>query len=174
MNDEQKQKARDRAKAYRLAHLDEIRAKDRERAAAFRASNPELSRKRKLAWSAAHPEYLVDYCVENAETARERTRQWKKDNPDRVKVNNQRRRAFKKNAGGSITYEQWIAQCEKQRWKCYDCGRDDVKLTMGHGVPLYAGGTHDPSNIIAQCGRCNSKQGKRIHPEFLGENHGYA
>jgi 5-methylcytosine-specific restriction endonuclease McrA len=165
--EEQKQKSRERATAYRLANLEKVRAIDRKRAAEERAKNPEEVRLRKLKSSKNNLEYFPKYYEAHKDELRKVTSEWKKANPGRVKVNNQKRRAAKKEAAGSVTYAQWEAVCKKQKGKCYDCGRADVKLTMGHGVPLYAGGSHDVSNIIAQCQRCNCKQGKRIHPEFL-------
>lgn len=162
--EEQKQKARDRATKWRWENIDAVRERDRER-----SRGPEAYAKRrvaKLKWSARHPGYLKEYYQLHGEEIRERIARWKRENVSRVKVNNQRRRAWKKGSGGVVRHDEWLEIVRRQGGRCYDCGVES-KLTMGHGIPLYVGGKHEASNIIGQCSTCNSKQGRRIHPHFL-------
>lgn len=67
---------------------------------------------------------------------------------------------------GWITFIEWLNILAKQKMRCIDCklrfGLRRVP-TVGHRVPVVAGGTNWPANIIAQCGSCNSKQGSTVH-----------
>lgn len=47
---------------------------------------------------------------------------------------------------------------------CTDCGSWD-DLTVDHRVPLAAGGTSDPTNLVVRCRPCNSRKGARPEGE---------
>lgn len=79
------------------------------------------------------------------------------------KVKSDKRRALEQNAEGSYTAEEWLELCEKQDWKCIDCGKEDKNMTVGHALPLSKGGSNYISNIIGQCLPCNLKQHTNIH-----------
>jgi 5-methylcytosine-specific restriction endonuclease McrA len=74
------------------------------------------------------------------------------------------RKRRERDAGPKLSDAEWAAIIAKQRRRCFDC-KDEADLTKGHLVPLVDGGTNDSTNVIAQCRRCNSAQGLRIHPE---------
>ena len=84
-------------------------------------------------------------------------------NPEVLRANFQARRARKRNAEGRFTSTDWKQILERQEFRCIDCGRSDLKLTIGHAVPLCLGGSNWPSNILAQCMPCNHRQGRKIH-----------
>lgn len=104
-----------------------------------------------------------------------RSRQWEIANPERHRANKRRAVSARKariRAGGKFTPKDFDAVKKRQRQRCFDCGRCDVRLTIGHLVPVCKGGTNDLGNIVAQCMSCNHKQGGRLHPILQGSNHG--
>lgn len=73
-----------------------------------------------------------------------------------------RRRAFKKNAGGSFTEDQIIELHIKQRGCCANCKvKLGDKFHRDHKIALSLGGTNDITNIELLCAPCNlSKHAK--------------
>lgn len=53
---------------------------------------------------------------------------------------------------------------EEQGYCCYWCG--GVADTVDHRTPVVAGGTNDPSNLVASCTPCN--RSKNSHPTPWG------
>lgn len=74
------------------------------------------------------------------------------------------RTARESHAGPKPSPREWDAIIRSQRGRCFDC-KAEIALTRGHLVPIADGGTNELANIIAQCRRCNSAQGVRVHPE---------
>lgn len=92
---------------------------------------------------------------------------WKKTNKANVAAYTHARRARERAAPGAFTAEEFIRICSDQGGACFDCGIV-IALTVGHLIPLSQPGTSNyPENIIGQCQRCNSKQGRNIHPSVL-------
>ena len=60
-----------------------------------------------------------------------------------------KRRAMKRQNGGTYTVKQWRALCAQYRHACLCCGRHepDIKLTPDHVVPF--------------CNTCNTSKGAR-------------
>lgn len=78
-------------------------------------------------------------------------------------------RARRMQATGSFSSDDFVKITKSQGNRCIDCQKSfDIKHkpTVGHAVPLSKGGSNCPTNIIAQCQPCNSKQGASIHPQF--------
>lgn len=79
-----------------------------------------------------------------------------------------KREALKRGSDGSHTDAQVVEQAERQRHRCYWCGKRIGQVIHtdyhpDHVMPLSLGGSNDASNIVASCPRCNlSKSGK--HP----------
>ena len=44
--------------------------------------------------------------------------------------------------------------------RCHYCGKP--ARTVDHVLPVAAGGTDDPSNLVAACRRCNARKGSRV------------
>jgi 5-methylcytosine-specific restriction endonuclease McrA len=150
-----------RTQAYRDAHPD---CRDGE-GKRYYAKHKEASNASGKAWYYA-----------NLERARENGRAWYYANLVRAKEcalkNWHVRRARQLEATiGDFTKESWNKIVLRQGRKCIDCGKKR-KLTIGHAVPLSRGGAHGVSNIIAQCGPCNSSQGTKIHPSVKEKYHG--
>lgn len=78
-----------------------------------------------------------------------------------------RRRALKINAPGEgFTACEWEDCKQAHKQKCYYCGKNGMKLTMDHVIPLSRGGHHDKTNIVAACSRCNKVKGAKIYELF--------
>lgn len=103
------------------------------------------------------------YSEKNAFKAREKAKKWKIDNPDRVKVNHQKRRARKRDAStGNFTVLDWINIKQFFGYECPACYKrePEIKLTMDHIIPLVLGGIHGINNIQPLCFSCNSRKNK--------------
>ncbi len=90
-----------------------------------------------------------------------------------------RRRALKRNNGGSYSHSEWRALCELYGNKCVACG-SWVALTVDHVVPLSKGGRNDITNIQPLCLTCNLKKGQQaidyrpaVNVAAWAQQHGY-
>jgi 5-methylcytosine-specific restriction endonuclease McrA len=68
--------------------------------------------------------------------------------------------------------------CRTQKGLCYWCGQqmkpdaestDPLRLTADHLVPVYAGGSTRPGNIVAACARCNNSRQVETNRRKLAE-----
>lgn len=91
----------------------------------------------------------------------DRGKQWKNNNPDKIKANYQNRRARKQNAEGDFTDQEWIDLCNQYGNKCLSCG-EEKPLQADHIVPLAKGGTNYIWNIQPLCGSCNGHKFTKI------------
>jgi 5-methylcytosine-specific restriction endonuclease McrA len=105
---------------------------------------------------------------ENIEKARQRSRQWQIENPDRVRVNIENRRARLANAPGFYSEQDVIEMLNRQGRKCHYCGCDvsSGKHTVDHSIPISRGGSNWPENLVVSCARCNAIKGVKTPPEF--------
>jgi 5-methylcytosine-specific restriction endonuclease McrA len=95
----------------------------------------------------------------NLEKARQSAREWTRRNREACRNQLRIYRARKFAAPGvHFTDRQFAALCKQYENRCLCCGREDVKLTADHVVPLSRGGADDIGNIQPLCARCN--QGK--------------
>lgn len=78
-----------------------------------------------------------------------------------------RRRARKAKAPGEFTLSDLSRIVGEQGEKCFWCGVDIVgRVVADHYIPLSRGGSNWPSNIVASCGRCNSRKHNKLPEEF--------
>jgi 5-methylcytosine-specific restriction endonuclease McrA len=111
------------------------------------------------------------------ETRDATTKKYKADHPDKARQYKQnwmdrngitateaaeKRRARMANSTVSYTRNEWKLLCAKYGNGCLACGKNDVKLTADHIIPLSIGGTNYIENIQPLCQSCNSKKWKRI------------
>jgi 5-methylcytosine-specific restriction protein A len=115
------------------------------------------------------------------ESHREQVREsWRKTyykDPQKRIFYRQNRKARELGNGGVCTLEQWQARCEYYGWRCVYCLKelDTNTVSIDHVIPLVAGGTGWPSNLVPSCKSCNSKKGpvesslstfnRRLHKE---------
>ncbi len=67
-----------------------------------------------------------------------------------------------------MTPDEWNAVLEFYGHRCLCCGRDDVKLTIDHVLPIFLGGAHTVENVQPLCGPCNSSKGHK-HIDYRKE-----
>lgn len=63
----------------------------------------------------------------------------------------------------------------RDNWKCVYCGKrlflngkNSLQPTIDHVVPRSQGGTHDISNLLTSCKKCNHKKSDKSFEEFVG------
>lgn len=126
------------------AFAEAANAKQRERWARWNEAHPGLQNQRSREWIKAHPEYRAA-------------------------------RDFARRALGKVDPEfvQFLWHSN-----CLDCGAAPETSRFGHSevghmIPVLHGGTNHPTNLIAQCHRCNLKQkrGSGVHPRFAMVNY---
>jgi 5-methylcytosine-specific restriction endonuclease McrA len=138
---------RDRGKEYYLRN----RSKVKERHQNWARQNKDKVNKRARRWAENHPE-----------KAKEVARSWVKRNPEKATAFYHKYRTERTKAGGTYTATEWKALVKRYGGKCLCCGRDDVKLTADHVVPVSKGGTSNIDNLQPLCQTCNSKKRDKI------------
>lgn len=101
-------------------------------------------------WRQAHPESVAKYLEK-----------YRQNNKEKFVIKNQIRRFAKAKNGGKYTLAEWETLCKKYDNKCLACGRQNIKLTVDHVIPLCKGGKNSIDNIQPLCQSCNSKKGKK-------------
>jgi hypothetical protein len=179
------QKFIDKSTKYAKENPDKIAARDalsrarhpekhRQRSARYRSEHREEMNKRSAAWHRAHPERDKpnSYYVE-----------WRAKNPDKTAATKHKRRFREAGAPGSYTAAEWRAKKAQHDYRCFDCGMKEgdifpatakpkfagkkMRLSVGHAVPLAAGGSNFIENIYPQCLPCNHRQSWKVHPSVL-------
>lgn len=133
----------------------------REYSRRWRKNNPEKVREQSRASSRK-------YAVNNLEKVKESCRQWKDKNPEKQRANSNRRRS-RKNKVISQPYD-FETICTQYGNKCLRCGRDDVKLTVDHIIPISWGGNDTADNIQPLCLSCNAGKGNHRATDYRPEN----
>lgn len=175
----------ERDKAFRQRHAEKLSAKKKAAYAADRdaicarrraeyAVDIEARRESQRLTAMRNPEARKaarrDWYQRNAEKMREYNRAYKKANPDHTRAMNQRRRALKAAAPGSLSAEDIAVITAMQGNRCAHC-QQKKKLTVDHIVPLHLGGHHTKTNIQMLCRSCNSKKG-HAHPIAFAQREG--
>lgn len=105
-----------------------------------------------------HAENVRLWAKANPEKEAERNRRRRQANPARGIAEGHRRRTRKTAAGGSFTAAEWKDLCNHYGNRCLCCGREGVKLTADHIVPVSKGGSSNIDNIQPLCFSCNAKK----------------
>jgi len=174
----------EKAARYRARHPERVKEterksyakhapKRRQGCANYRKNNHEICRASHDKWLAKQPggaeiERQRIWRENNRDLSRKSSSAWAKNNPEKVFVNLNNRKARKLNAivpGRPVT-----AAIEKERKAlfngCCYCGAQK-KLTLEHVVALDAGGLHVKENLLGACGACNSSKRDRPVEEWF-------
>lgn len=139
-------------------------------AKAYREANPDRIREAKKKCYAAKIDVYREKSRQNRlkdpAKMRERARQWKLNNRERVYDAIHRRRARKLGNGPVDRIDRVIVH-SRDHGRCWLC-REPVKQTdmhLDHVVPLSKGGTHTYDNVRTSCAACNLRKGARMPAE---------
>lgn len=152
----QKQKARDRAKAWYYANKDRALTRIRQRA--------KTKRVEVLATQARWRE-------KNRQRLREQQLQYYRKNYS-VHLNNcAKRRARKKSAlTDPKAISEWMAKIRNQSWvRCHWCGTKVAgnQVHFDHVVAISRGGAHAIDNLCPSCSDCNQKKHNRLIADWI-------
>jgi hypothetical protein len=175
------EKKRARAKVWRLANLEELRAADR----AYNKANPEKAIIRAKAWVKANPERLRERKRAHPEKNRAYNKRARAKalatDPETFYVmeraRSHRRRARELGRGGGWTFQEWIALKAQYDNRCLACHKTEVELlTIGrllvpdHIQALATGGRNIIENLQPLChgtGGCNNSK-QTFHVDYRG------
>ena len=159
VSEKQREAARLRALAWRLANTERHRAYTRAYWAARRGHKNDKNRE----WNKENPDrakaHQAAYRERNREKCNTASRNWRERNPAERKAACQRYRARLRGAAGGHTGAEWEKLKRRFGNRCLCCGDTGSKLTPDHVIPLCKGGANDISNIQPLCGLCNSRKG---------------
>lgn len=99
----------------------------------------------------------------------EKNKIYRHTHPEKGRAAVMRRIARKKNAEGFYTDKDIELQYQRQKGKCYWCGKKVGKTYhVDHVKPLDRGGSNWPSNIVIACPHCNDSKGNKLPHEWRG------
>ena len=140
---------------------------------AWQTKNFEKFKEMNKNWKSTHKKELAEQAKIHAMAHREQehergkryremhpetSRNWRKNNKDKIRNYELTRKARMAGNGGNLTVQEWNEILDFYGHKCLCCGRDDVKLTIDHVIPIFHGGTHTADNVQPLCGPCNSRK----------------
>lgn len=152
----------ERKRKWRKANPDKHHAAEKRR----RDANPDKIRLKNRRYKTANAERLAPIAIE-------RTKQWRLENPEKVRENaakaSQHRRARSLKAVGSYTKKQIDELIEAQNWLCATprCGSSLRKSKeLDHIFALSRGGSNDIGNLQWLCVPCNRKKQHKSPSEW--------
>ncbi len=146
-----KERANQTSRDYREAHSEHVQAYDRERS---RSEKRRLQRVKR---------YHKHKPIFNARSA-----DWKRRNPDKVRVQKQRRRAIQSDLPAAFTEKDWLYAQSYFNGRCAVCEAGG-KLHADHWIPLTAPNCPGTvtTNIVPLCQSCNSSKSNKQPGEWL-------
>lgn len=105
------------------------------------------------------------------------TKQWKKNNPERVQISSvasRQRRATRilTCAVNDFTADEWVDRLREFNYCCAYCHTDLGKLQIEHMQPISRGGNHTLSNIVPACKECNLRKSTKSFLAFMAQELG--
>jgi len=128
------------------------------------------------------------YYWSDPERARQATKEWTTNNKERKRaygkmyaqtdkfkksctIHRHRRRARLRIASGNFTKKDIARLHNKQKRRCYYCGKKyKKKFHIDHYVPLARKGSNWPSNLRITCPRCNLSKGAKLPWIFIPQS----
>lgn len=170
-------KVSERKRLYRIGNIEKVKAGIRD----WLSKNKERVEENRRNWRRNNPEKVrAQSAREHAarrEEEKEYSKKWRLSNPEKVKAQRDkywtenhdkaiekthRRRARIAGNGGDYTAKEWKDLVDLYENKCLCCGRNDVKITVDHIVPISVGGSNNIDNIQPLCKSCNSTKGAKV------------
>lgn len=151
---------------WRISNPDKVKANRQRFLEAHDVSETELKRDWRKRNKEKTVEWSREYHVKHRDEIVGKVRQWRQENPDKLKLQITRRCSLKKGKPDTLTVEEWNHALEYFDQKCAYC-ESNTKITPDHYVPLSVEecpGTV-AENIVPACQRCNSS--KRHKPASL-------
>lgn len=108
----------------------------------------------------------------DAEAKREYAIQWRKENPEARRIQNQSRRA--RLAGADVSHvseRDWKRLIVRAGGVCTYCPNRGP-LVMDHVIPLARGGRHSIGNVTPACVPCNSSKSARLLADWRYRSRG--
>jgi 5-methylcytosine-specific restriction endonuclease McrA len=153
-----REKTRGYIRNWTKAHAEE----ERERLKKYKLENKEKVRESNKKYSKVHAKQISDrgkkYQQEHPEVRRESARKWRAANREKDSKYTADKKARKLGNGGTFTADEWKELLNKYGNKCLCCGRNDIKVTIDHVVPLILGGRNSIENLQPLCKSCNSRK----------------
>jgi 5-methylcytosine-specific restriction endonuclease McrA len=130
-------------------------------------NNAERQRNKTKVWRKENPEKVAEQkkrsYKKNPQAQHIRNKRWKESNPLKVQEQDLRRRARILNNG---TYEVTVKELSKIKNSiCLYCG-SNKNITVEHVIPVSRGGTHSIGNLVPACGSCNYSKGAKTITEW--------
>src|SRR5258708_26891463 len=134
---------------------------------AFRQVKPdpydkEKERQKYLRNREAEIEYRDRYYQAHEDEIKQYMRAFKASHQARYKAYDRNREARKKAATGTHTAQHVQAQFQRQKGKCYWCGKKLSKYEVDHVVPLTRGGSNGPDNLVIAFPPCNNIKNDKV------------
>lgn len=96
--------------------------------------------------------------------------EWRKNNPEKIRAESNKRRATIKSAEGTHTAADIAEILKRQNHQCPYCAADlNLGYHADHIMPLALGGSNWPENIQATCPPCNLSKGSKHPDDFAKE-----
>jgi 5-methylcytosine-specific restriction endonuclease McrA len=116
-----------------------------------------------------HAEYSKRHRDRDPARYREQRRNYLRKHPDVSATAMRNRRARIRESAGKHTVSDVRAQVERQKGRCYWCGKKTGRrYHVDHVVPIVLGGSNGPENIVIACVSCNLAKGAQHPSEFAG------
>ncbi len=130
--------------------------RNKEKAQAYYAKNKDKISARSREYYSKHREN-----AEHKEEVSRRGKEYYQKHKEKRAAWRSAYRARKSHNGGNYTATEWEELLMRYDYTCLRCGRDDVKMTVDHVIPLDQGGTNSIGNIQCLCFSCNSAKGAK-------------
>lgn len=183
----------DRKRKTNKKWVEENRGKSRAAQARYRARHPEKIKVYAEKVKAEHPERIYEWQSryrdkhkdlmrkrraikyhQNQDMERVRVSEWRRANPEYVRVYARIRRARKLNAGGMLSkgIEERLRKLQKGKYACCHGDLTKLKNHLDHIIPLALGGANVDSNVQLLCATCNLQKGAK-HPVDFMQSRGF-
>lgn len=157
--EEHKEQKAESDREYRRTHSEHIKQYREE----HKDGKNELNKQWREENREHHRELKKRWCKEHVKERAGYGKLWRKNNPDKRRLNDQNRSAKKRQLQATLTISQWKAAKEHFDNKCAYCGKDGP-LHQDHFIALSRLGEYSFNNIIPACPYCN--QSKNDHSFF--------